>query len=67
LLEVDRHGKTEERFAEIESLADQIMARVGDGIGAAGKVFEDGAWIERLERQVAVDCFLVAIAVNDGR
>src|SRR5271169_4550936 len=66
LLEVDRDGKTEERFAEVEGLTDQIMAGVGDGVGAAGEVFEDGARIERLERQIALDRLLVAITIDDG-
>ena len=42
------------------------MAGVGDGIGATGEVFEDGARIERFERQIAFDRIFVAITIDDG-
>lgn len=67
MLEIDRDGKTEERFAEVERLANEIMASINDGVGATGEIFENGVWIEGLECQVAFDGLLVAITIDDNR
>jgi hypothetical protein len=41
LLEGVGDGETEERFAEGERFADEVVAGIDDGVGTAGEVFED--------------------------
>lgn len=65
LLEGVGDGETEERFAEGEGFANEVVAGVDDGVATAGEVAEDGGFVEGFEGQVAFRSSLVVETVDD--